>query len=672
MNYQNPNLLYALFAIAIPIIIHLFNLRRHQKIYFSSIRFLKQIKEDNKKQSELKNKLILLSRILAITFLVFAFAKPYIPADSRKKPDEIILYIDNSKSMDVDFGEGNLLHQAKNQAIEIVEIYPEENNFHLITNDFRAKHTESYTANDVKLQIEKIHPSPKSRSITDIITRANSISLNNHLYYISDFQEKTLMIDKLKEFEIKNTISLIPISNKNTKNISIDSLFTSGPIFNSDKEMKVHVIVHNTSNEDIKDEVLFLYLNNKQKSQQYITLLAEEKKEVVFKFLIPNNQFITGEITTQDSPVTFDNSFFFTLTKSEKVNITIIDSENKKTAFTSLFKDDTLLFNLTSSSLENINYNKLANQDFIIINEVSKLSSGLLNILLNFRKNGGNLLITPPADLNDFKNYNILLKSLGINTISNTRENKLKINIFETKHPIYKNVFSEALLNVNYPISYQSYILNQNRTSKQIIGFANKTDFLNAHHSKEGGTIYQFSSPLNEKYNNFTKHALFVPTLINMATSSILANSPYYIIGTDKEIISKYINKSANIPHIKGENIDFIPTINNKNGKQIINTHNQITKNGIYSIINNDQLTDKIAFNYNTSESRVSSLNVNNLKRFIASNNIQNTTVISKKNKTLKTIIKQQEIGKEFWKIALILSLLFFAIEILLIKLIKL
>ena len=96
MIYQNPKLLYALFAIAIPIIIHLFNLRRHKKIYFSSIRFLKQIKEDNKKQSELKNKLILLSRILAITFLVFGFAKPYIPADSRIKPDEIILYIDNN------------------------------------------------------------------------------------------------------------------------------------------------------------------------------------------------------------------------------------------------------------------------------------------------------------------------------------------------------------------------------------------------------------------------------------------------------------------------------------------------------------------------------------------------------------------------------------------------
>ena len=46
MIYQNPQILYALFALAIPIIIHLFNFRKHEKIYFSSIRFLEEIKNN--------------------------------------------------------------------------------------------------------------------------------------------------------------------------------------------------------------------------------------------------------------------------------------------------------------------------------------------------------------------------------------------------------------------------------------------------------------------------------------------------------------------------------------------------------------------------------------------------------------------------------------------------
>ena len=83
MNFQNPKLLYALLAIAIPIIIHLFNLQRNKKIYFSSIRFLKEIKQKKQQRTKLKNLLILLSRILAISFLTIAFAKPFLIINLR-------------------------------------------------------------------------------------------------------------------------------------------------------------------------------------------------------------------------------------------------------------------------------------------------------------------------------------------------------------------------------------------------------------------------------------------------------------------------------------------------------------------------------------------------------------------------------------------------------------
>ena len=672
MIYQNPHLLYALFAIAIPILIHLFNFRKHKTIYFSSIRFLKEIKEENRKKSELKNLLILLSRILAIIFLVLAFAKPYIPVNNTKISNDIFLYIDNSQSMDVDFGEGNLLNSAKNKAIEISQSYPSENNFYLITNDFDPKHISSYTPDAIKLQIEKITSSSKQRSITDIISRSSSIVSNNsHLYFISDFQKNSLKIDDLKGYEIKNKVSLIPIVNKNTSNISIDSLFTEGPIFTSDNEVAIHVVIRNTSTKNIKDEVLFLYLDNKQKSQQYINLLAEETKEIVFKFLTSNNRFINGEIRTEDSPITFDNNLFFTLTKSEKINVTAINSASENTAFNALFGNDTALFNFTSLKLENINHNALSKQDFIILNGVTELSSGLLSTLLSFTNNGGSLLVVPATDLTNFNTFNILLNSLAINTITSKTDSELKINQFSTKHSIYKNVFTQALDKANYPISSRAYFLNNKKISTQIIGFANKQDFLSAY-SLEKGTIYQFSSPLDNSYNNFTKHALFVPTLINMATSSILVNTPYYSIGSDKEISVNYTNTPTDIPHIKGNNIDIIPTLINKNGKQLLNPQNQITKNGIYAILNNNELVDKIAFNYNTSESIMSSLTSDELEDFIAKNNIENTTVISTENTGLKTIIKEQEIGKEYWKIALLLSLLFFAFEILLIKMIKL
>ncbi len=672
MNYQNPHLLYALFAIAIPILIHLYNFRKHQTVYFSSIRFLKEIKEEYKKKSELKNILILLSRILAISFLVISFAKPYTPSNTTKISDNIFLYIDNSQSMDIDFGEGNLLNIAKNKAIEITEAYESEKNFYLITNDFESKNTSIYTSDLIKLQIEKIKHSPRQRSISDIISRISSINSNNsHLYFISDFQENTLKIDDLKVYEINNNISLIPIANRNSSNICIDSLYISTPIFGADNEVEINLLISNTSNENINDEILYLYLDKKQKSQQYVSLLAEEIKEVVFRFLAPANPFIDGEIRTHDSPITFDNNLFFTLSKSEKIYVTIINKENENIAFNALYGNDTSLFNLTSLTLENINYNKLSKQDFIILNEATELSSGLLSALQSFTNNGGSLLVIPPADIVSFNTYNILLKSLKINTLKRKEDGKLKINQFSTRHSIYKNVFTKKLEKINYPISNQAYIINNKKISTQIIGFANKQDFLSAYTS-ENGNIYQFSSPLDNRYNNFTKHALFVPTLINMATSSNIVKTPYYIIGSNKKIRMKYSQKKTDIIHIKDKNIDIIPTLSNENGKQVLDPHHQITKSGIYSIFASNQLLDKIAFNYNNSESRVLSLTNDEIKGFISKNNIKNMTVIKTKNISLKTLIKEKEIGKEYWQISILLSLIFFAFEIMLIKLIKL
>ena len=89
MRYQNPQFLYFLFAMLIPIIIHLFNLRKHKTVYFSSILFLKEVKSERKK-NKLKQLLILFSRILTISALYLS-QKPFIPV-KKIKSHPIYLY----------------------------------------------------------------------------------------------------------------------------------------------------------------------------------------------------------------------------------------------------------------------------------------------------------------------------------------------------------------------------------------------------------------------------------------------------------------------------------------------------------------------------------------------------------------------------------------------------
>jgi hypothetical protein len=126
MKFASPEILWALLALAIPIIVHLFNFRRFKKVAFSNVRFLKEIQQETKSRSRLKHLLILASRLLAIAFLVFAFAEPYIPLEDQiaKQGNRFVsIYIDNSFSMEAENEEGRLLEVARNKAIKMVESY---------------------------------------------------------------------------------------------------------------------------------------------------------------------------------------------------------------------------------------------------------------------------------------------------------------------------------------------------------------------------------------------------------------------------------------------------------------------------------------------------------------------------------------------------------------------
>src|SRR5476651_564200 len=98
MHFLYPAFLFALSALAIPVLIHLFNFRRYQKVYFSNVQFLKEVQEQQSSRKNLKERLILAARLMALAFLVLAFAKPYIPgknAANAGKQQAVSIFVDN-------------------------------------------------------------------------------------------------------------------------------------------------------------------------------------------------------------------------------------------------------------------------------------------------------------------------------------------------------------------------------------------------------------------------------------------------------------------------------------------------------------------------------------------------------------------------------------------------
>ena len=100
MQFLHPEFFYALFALLIPIFIHLFQLRRFKVQEFTNVALLQKIRLQTRKSSQLKKWLILMLRFLAIGCIIIAFSQPYLSNYSvQNKPAETVVYIDNSFSM---------------------------------------------------------------------------------------------------------------------------------------------------------------------------------------------------------------------------------------------------------------------------------------------------------------------------------------------------------------------------------------------------------------------------------------------------------------------------------------------------------------------------------------------------------------------------------------------
>ncbi len=677
MSFLYPWFLLALSAVSIPIIIHLFHFRRFRKVYFSNLRFLEQITDETQKQARLKHLLVLLSRILAIIFLVMAFARPYIPVDDTLMSSEgnrVSIFIDNSLSMEAGSPYGTLLGYARESAREIIETFETTDRFQLLTNDLEGRHQRFVNREEFLSMLAEVDFSPVVRTIPQMMERQlglidqESGNVNTYAFILSDFQKNITEPELLEPDTVVNHF-FVPFQAQRPANIFIDSVWIDNPVRMRGQTITLTVRIYNDSEESLQNQPVRLYVNNTQRSVASFDVRARSAVEVLLTWTIGDNTHQQGRVEITDHPVTFDDTFYFSFELSNRIPVLAINQESPNPFINALMGSDTT-FVLQNINIAAIDFSVFSEQNLIILNEPQRIGDGLAMELRRFVESGGNLLIFP-AEKADINSYNRFLSSINVNLYQSLDTVNTRVTAFNELHPVYTGVFERIPENIDLPRVEQYFIIARQTASRDtyLMQLQNGNYFFTST-PVASGHVYLSSVPASDNFSNFQRHAMFVPTLYNIALHSGAFHPLFYTLGKDQSVNVRSATAGNNeLFRIQGANIDVIPEARSVDNATSLILHDQITEAGTYQLMLGEQLQRFISFNYDRRESLLESYSPTELASLIG--DTDNIAIFEPGTISFEKQLERFAGGRQLWRLFLILGLVFLFSEVLLLRFLK-
>lgn len=615
MSFANPELLFLLLLLAIPIVIHLFNFKKYKRFYFTNLRFLTDIKNETKRQSTVKRYLILATRMLFIISLVMAFAKPYIPFDSvnidSTKGNLVSIYVDNSFSMEGEISEGVALEIAKKDARQVVESYGIDDRFQIITNEFNGYQQRSYSKAEALNMIDEIVISSYSRQLDEIVERQGFVLnkenyANRISYLISDFQKGMISETSNVSFDTLTNYNFIRINSDKVDNVYIDSCWFSSPIHNMFDVVHLNVKIVNVSKDAREQIPLKMFVNGEQRAITNCDVEANGETVVTISYSEKEAGLKSCYLELTDYPIIYDDRLYFSYNVTDVFNVVVINDNLPNKYLEAAFGRDSIFNYVNYSAKQTINYEHIHVSNVVIL-DGAILSSGLTSELKKFVENGGTLVVFPARGM-DINSYNHLLKQLNVGYYSTDgeilKENRITDIAFDSK--IYKDIFNDKPDKMDLPLVNLWYKIETpiQNPGEQLLKMINSDMFL----TNFRNNVYLFSTPLDSEFSTFPIHSIFIPTMFNIVINSVSQNGIYSTCGetscihniTDRRLLnSKEVLKLISYDG----KLDYIPQQNDIMNKRVLSFVELDIPVGNYVIKYDNENIDGISINYDRKES---------------------------------------------------------------------
>ncbi len=538
MSFLSPFFLFALIAVGLPLVIHLLNLRKPQRIQFSNLSFFKELQRTTIRKIRIKRLILLLLRLLAVACLAIVLARPFLPpvfsfSGSSNQPALNAILIDNSISMARVGSKGPLLNQAKEIAKTITETSKDEDRFIVQVSNNQGLPLSMVSKGQANRRLDEIDITAGGGYLTQrisglIAALQDAPYENRRLFLITDGNtSETGFFSGLEENDIPISVSVIKVESASIQNTYVTDVSSKTSMVASGSPFLLSVEVSNSGNVLATNQFLTLEVDNETIGQYPIQLGPGETRSFDFELIPEAPGSLNGKLLVEGDDFPLDNEHFFTIEVPDTRNVLWVNGADENIGTISytgaiLGAPDNANTQLSYTEIEPQLLSEISifEYDAVILDGLQEIPEYAFDELSNFVQDGRSLLFFP-SQSGDLGNYNRFLEVFNAGTFAGvvgdyaSFERVAEGSSVLEDHPVFSGLFERSEdeeLSFTVPDIYYYFKLQSSSINTGInLIELNNGDALVKEKSFGQGKLIISSIGNDPGWSNFPVKALYAP-----------------------------------------------------------------------------------------------------------------------------------------------------------------
>jgi len=492
------------------------------------------------------------------------------------------------------------------------------------------------------------------------------------LFLFSDFQKNEVWPNFERNIRRSGEVVLIPQVARPAGNVYVDSVWLNDAFVRSRTNVGLHIRLRNGGSEVVTDCPVKVLLGGRQVATFRVTVGAGQASETTAQVQIPDNKLALGQVVTSDVPVTFDNTYYFTLQPAAAIRIIEIGQEPvAQRAYAS-----ESLFIYSFAKPQALNYSELRQANLVLLHELPQVDAGLREALAGVVRRGGSVVIVPTASAAARASYHELFRALGIGgeqweAPAAGLPVRQEVAMPSPRNPFFQDVFGAQSRQVVMP--QVAPVLRVGTAGTDIMRLRDGEGYL-TEFSSGAGRAYVFAAPFAKEYSDFTAHVLFVPVLYRLAMLSYRSDQqPAYRLTTPTVVLTGPATAERGASdeasyRLVHDSLSYIPAQRVQNGQLRLDVPVNLPAPGFYNLVKKGKLVTTLAFNADKRESELAAYSVAELRQLLEASHPNVRVLEGGAQPEAIARYRAEQVGQPLWRYCLLLVLACLLAEALLLR----